>query len=389
MTSKSNWNYPTTIWFGNGRIQEIVVGCELLGIKRPLFVTDEGLVNLDIVQNCLDITNQSSLTINTYSNVKGNPTGENVLGGLEIFNSGEFDGVIAFGGGSALDAAKTIAFMANQDRPLWDFEDIGDNWRRANLEGMIPVIAVPTTAGTGSEVGRAAVITDEEAKSKKIIFHPSMMPEIVIADPELTVGLPPNLTAWTGVDALTHSIEAFFAPGYHPMADGIAVEAIKLINKYLPVAYNDPTNLKARGQMLTASAMGAVAFQKGLGSIHSVAHQLGALYDVQHGLANAILLPFGIKQNASVLDDKANYLCSVLNILDNGVDGLINHLLDFRKQLGIPENLSEIGINNTDADRIGEMAFNDPSTPTNAKSVDASDLRRLFLAAQQGVLTDL
>ncbi len=384
--NNTNWNFPTTIWFGNGRINELVKACEQLGIKKPLFITDEGLVDLDIVITTTELLKSQGVDFNVYSNVQGNPTGSNVMKGVALFNQSKHDGVIAFGGGSALDAAKAIAFMSGQTHSLWDFEDIGDNWTQANEKGIAPIIAIPTTAGTGSEVGRAAVILDEDQPSKKIIFHPKMLPSIIISDPELTVGLPPNITAWTGIDALVHAMEAYCAPGYHPMADGIAIEAIRMITKYLPVAFSNGNNLEARGQMLTASSMAAVAFQKGLGSIHSVAHQLGALYNIQHGLANSILLPYGLKQNATAIKEKMTHLSTVLGFENPGSIAFINYVLELRQQLDIPNSLKKVDITDKDAVKIGEMAFNDPSTPTNAKPVNAQDLQDLFMAALEGNL---
>ncbi|MEQ6120291.1 iron-containing alcohol dehydrogenase [Reichenbachiella sp. MALMAid0571] len=385
-TQSTNWNFPTTVWFGNGRINELVQACEKLNVKNPLFVTDEGLVNLDIVKIATEVLKSGEVKFNIYSDVQGNPTGKNVTEGVEFYKAHNHDSVIAFGGGSALDAAKTIAFMSGQTRSLWDFEDIGDNWSRADVNGIAPIIAIPTTSGTGSEVGRAAVILDEEAHSKKIIFHPGMLPNLIISDPELTVGLPPHITAWTGIDAMVHALEAYCAPVYHPMAEGIAIEAIRMIAKYLPIAFADGKNLEARGQMLTASSMGAVAFQKGLGSIHSVAHQLGALYNIQHGLANSILLPYGIKQNASAIEEKMVHLCIVLGLGNPGTDTFIQYILDLRKQFNIPNTLSEVNIDGKMAVEIGKKAFLDPSTPTNAKPVTAQDLQYLFTAALVGDL---
>lgn len=388
-TQSTNWNFPTTVWFGNGRINELVQACKKLNIKNPLFVTDEGLVNLDIVKTATGVLKSGGVSFNIYSDVQGNPTGKNVTEGVEFYKANKHDSVIAFGGGSALDAAKTIAFMSGQTHSLWDFEDIGDNWTRADVNGIAPIIAVPTTSGTGSEVGRAAVILDEEVHSKKIIFHPNMLPDLIIADPELTVGLPPHITAWTGVDAMVHALEAYCAPGYHPMAEGIAIEAIRMIAKYLPIAFADGKNLEARGQMLTASSMGAVAFQKGLGSIHSVAHQLGAIYNIQHGLANSILLPYGIKQNASAIEEKMVHLCIVLGLENPGTDRFIQYILNLRKQFNIPHTLSEVDIDDQQAVEIGKKAFDDPSTPTNAKPVTPQDLQNLFTSALVGDLEAL
>lgn len=387
--SSANWNYPTTIWFGNGRIGELSRACMKLGMKNPLFVTDEGLVKLDIVEKTKMILEQDGVPFTVYSDVQGNPTEKNVMDGVAHYIKNKHDGVIAFGGGSAIDAAKTIAFMSGQTRSIWDFEDVGDNWSNANVAGIAPIVAIPTTAGTGSEVGRASVILDEKLHTKKIIFHPKMLPGIVITDPELTMGLPPNITAWTGVDAMVHAIEAYCAPGYHPMADGIAIEAIRIIAKYLPIAVADGKNLEARGQMLVAASMGATAFQKGLGSVHSVAHQLGAIYNKQHGLLNAIILPYALKQNKSAIEERMVHLSKVLGLPTEGADAIIDYILDLREKLNIPNTLKEIGINGDNAKEIGEMAFRDPSTPSNARPVNAVDLEQLFTAAVTGRINNL
>ena len=348
----TNWNFPTTIWFGSDRIEDLPAACKQIGIKNPLFVTDEGLVKLEIVATALNTLEKSAISFSVYSDVQGNPTGKNVTKGVEHYRKHGHDGVIAFGGGSAIDAAKTIAFMSGQTKSIWDFEDAGDNWSYADVNGIAPIIAIPTTAGTGSEVGRASVIT-----------------------------------AWTGVDAMVHAIEAFCAPGYHPMAEGIAVEAIRLIAKYLPKAFKNGNDLEARGQMLVAASMGATAFQKGLGSVHSVAHQLGAIYNKQHGLLNAIILPYALAQNSDVIEEKMNYLAKVLDLESLGADAVIAYLIALRAALNIPNTLVEIGVDNEKAIQIGEMAFKDPSTPSNAKPVDAKDLENLFRAAQSGDLT--
>ena len=380
----TNWNYPTNIWVGIGRINDLAKACQQLGMQNPLFVTDEGLVKLDIVENSLKVLNASNINYTIYSDVQGNPTGKNVENGVAHYNKHKHDGVIAFGGGSAIDAAKTIAFMSGQTKSVFDFEDLGDNWSYADEAGIAPIIAVPTTSGTGSEVGRASVILDEEHHLKKIIFHPKMLPEIVISDPELTVGLPPHITAWTGVDAMVHAIEASCAPGYHPMAEGIAIEAIRIIAKYLPIAVKDGSNIEARGQMLVAASMGATAFQKGLGSVHSVAHQLGAIYNKQHGLVNAIILPYALKQNADVIEERMKYLSTVLELPSKGTQAVIDYILGLREELNIPNTLAEIDISVDRAKEIGEMAYKDPSTPSNAKPVTAKDLEQLFRAAVTG-----
>jgi alcohol dehydrogenase class IV len=384
-----NWNYPTQIWFGNGRIGELSQACEQLGIRRPLLVTDAVLAPLDIVQAALADLTQTGLQCRLYSDVQGNPTGDNVSGGVQAYREGDHDGVIGFGGGSALDAAKTIALLANQDISLWELEQTDSDWQQVEAQRIPAIIAIPTTAGTGSEVGRAAVILDTAAQQKKIVFHPKMLPAIVISDPQLTVGLPANITAWTGVDALVHALEAYCAPGFHPMAEGIAVEAIRMICRWLPLAVAEPNNLEARGNMLVAASMGATAFQKGLGSVHSVSHVLGALYNTHHGLANAIILPYGIKQNLPVIEDKLSHLATVLGLANASPSGFLDFILDFRQQLGIPHTLAEVGIDASRAIEIGTLALQDPTAATNARPLTAADLENLFRAAVAGSFENL
>ena len=309
-----DWSYPTQFRFGAGRIAELAEACATLGMKRPLLITDSGLAALPMVADAVKICEKAGLGVGVFSEVKPNPTGGNVAAGVDAFRSGNHDGVIAFGGGSGIDAGKAVAFMIAQDRPAWDFEDVGDNWTVANTEGLAPVVAVPTTAGTGSETGRAVVLLCEETATKKIIFHPKMMPGIIIADPALTLTLPPPLTAATGMDALAHNFEAFAAPGFHPMADGIAVEALRLIKEWLPVAYGDGQDLAARAHMMAAASMGAVAFQKGLGAVHSLSHPVGALYDTHHVLTNAVFLPYCCVFNRAALEGKMARLARCLQL---------------------------------------------------------------------------
>jgi alcohol dehydrogenase class IV len=379
MTVKGNWNYPTTVWAGPGRIAELPVALERLGIKKPLLVTDEGLANAPMVKNALAISGAA-----LFAKVKGNPTGRNVDDGLAALKAGGHDGVIAFGGGSALDAAKAIALMWKQTRPLWDFEDIGDWFKRVDPDGMLPVVAVPTTSGTGSEVGRASVITDEATHVKKIIFHPKMMPGIVISDPELTVGLPPHVTAATGIDAYVHSFEAYCAPGFHPMAEGIALEGMRLVKEYLPRAFKDGKDIEARGQMLAAASMGAAAFQKGLGGVHALAHPIGAVYDTHHGLTNAVLLPYVMVHNKAAIAERMNLLARVLDLPGGGFDAVLKWTLDFRAALKIPHTLKEIGVDDARAAEIGTMAEKDPSAGGNPCPVTAKDLEAVFRAAVAG-----
>ncbi len=382
----ANWNYPTTVWFGNGRAKETAAACKQLNIKKPLLVTGDDLLALDMLKTIIDDLAAQGLNAVVFTGFKPNPTGDNVDDGVTVYKNNQCDGVITVGGGSAIDAAKAIALMVGQTRPLWDFEDIGDNWIRVNEAGVAPIIAIPTTAGTGSEVGRASVIHDEVAVLKKIIFHPKMLPAVVIADPELTFGLSAKLTAATGMDALSHNLEAFCSPGFHPMADGIAIEAMRLIKNNLPSAVENGSDPVARSYMLCASLMGATAFQKGLGGMHALAHPLGATYDAHHGLLNAILMPYVLKYNADVLAEPIKRLCTYLEISDKSVDGFINWVLVLRKQIGIPHALSEIGIDESTLTEISKKAQNDPSSSGNPKIMGSKDYEKVLLAAITGVL---
>src|ERR1700734_3560522 len=382
---RGNWNYPTTIWAGPGRISELPAACAQSDIRRPLIVTDEGLVNAPMIKNALGALKDSAL----FGAVRGNPALSHVEAGLKAYRSGGHDGVVAFGGGSALDAGKVVAFMSGQSRPLWDFEDVGDWWTRADPAGIAPVVAVPTTAGTGSEVGRAGVILNEETHQKKIIFHPQMMPRIVISDPELTVGLPPGVTAATGIDAFVHCFEAFCAPGFHPLADGVALEGMRIIPRCLPRAYADGKNIEARAQMLAAASMGATAFQKGLGGVHAIAHPVGSWFNTHHGLTNAVILPYVMTFNRHAIADKAELISRVLHLPVGGFDGLLAWVLEFRRELAIPHALAEIGVSADKAPLIGREAQIDPSAGGNPVPLDAVRLERIFRAAVSGNLADV
>lgn len=360
-----NWNYPTAIKAGPGRIRELPQHCAQMGMKRPLLVTDPGLAALPMVAGVVAGCRDAGLECAVFSHIKGNPTGTNVRDGIAAYKAGRHDGVIAFGGGSGLDAAKAIALVAGQTRPLWDFEDVGDNYLRADVNAMAPILAVPTTAGTGSEVGRASVITDEAEHVKRIIFHPRMLPGLVILDAELTTGLPARLTAATGMDALSHNLEALCSPVHHPMAAGIAAEGIRLVQQHLPGAVRDGGNLDARHHMLIASSMGATAFQKGLGAMHALAHPLGAVYDAHHGMLNAILMPYVLQANREVIDEKMVRTARYLGLADASFKGFLDWVLRLRDEVGIPHTLRDIGIPDDRVDAIGHMAVADGSSATN------------------------
>lgn len=380
----ANWNYPTAMRCGAGRIKELADVCRELGMKKPLLVTDPGIAKLPMVSDILADNEAKGMPTGLFQDVKPNPNGQNVDDGLKVYRENGYDGIIAFGGGSALDAAKAIALVSGQTLPLWDFEDVGDNWTRVNPDGVAPIIAVPTTAGTGSEVGRASVIVQEETHSKKIIFHPKMLPSIVISDPELTVGLPPHITAATGMDALSHCLEALCAPGYHPMADGIAAEGIRLIAEWLPVAVEDGSNLIGRHHMLIAASMGATAFQKGLGAMHSLAHPIGAIYDVHHGLTNAVLMPYVLEYNKSAIEERMTRLAAYLGLKNPSFDAVMTWVLQLKERFDIPKGLSGLGIDAAKADEIAEKAAVDPTAPTNAIPLTAKEMKEIFMNALNG-----
>lgn len=381
----ANWNYPTAIRTGAGRVSELADVCRELKIKAPLLVTDSGLAALPMVADAVANCEAAGLSIAVFSNIKPNPTGSNVEDGIAVYRAGKHDGVIAFGGGSGLDAAKAIAVVANQSCSLWDLEDIGDNWLNADADKIPPIIGVPTTSGTGSEVGRASVIINEAEHKKAIIFHPKMLPACVILDPELTVGLPAGLTAATGMDALSHNLEAFCSPGYHPMAEGIAIEGIRLIKEYLPTAVADGSNIEARTQMIVASSMGATAFQRGLGGMHALAHPLGAIYDAHHGMLNAILMPYVLKANYSEINTRIARLARYLD-LDPDFDAFLNWILSMRKEIGIHHALSAIIPEDSRLTEIGEMAVVDPSAGTNPILHDAATYAGIAQNAYNGEL---
>ena len=383
---RSNWNYPTTIWVGENRCKDLNIACENLHIINPLFVTDKDLINLPMVKSIISNLKKKFHKLSLFSNFSGNPIGENVDEGVKVFNKNKCDGIIAFGGGSGLDVGKAIAFMSGQSRPIWDFEDVGDYWTRADESKILPIIAVPTTAGTGSETGRASAIINKQTGIKKIIFHPKMLPSIVILDPVLTVDLSPRLTAATGMDALAHNLEAFCAPGFHPMADGIAIEGMKLIKESLLVAVKNGKDLKARIDLLAAASMGSTAFQKGLGAIHSLSHPVNAQFNIHHGLSNAIFMPYVLTFNKNVIENKIITICDYLNLKKN-FQSFLDWILDLRKKLNIPHKLSDVvDIKKIDLEQLSKMAFEDPSTGGNPKKITIDDMKILYEHSISGKL---
>jgi alcohol dehydrogenase class IV len=379
----ANWSYPAAVRFGAGRIRELAEACRAAGIARPLLVTDGGLAKLPITAAAVGILKEAGLPVAVFSDVQSNPVESNVEAGIAAFRKGNHDGVIAFGGGSGLDTGKVIAFMAEQTRPLWDFEDIGDRWTRADADKIAPIVAVPTTAGTGSEVGRAGVITQEATHTKKVIFHPKMMPRMVICDPELTAGMPPSITMGTGMDALAHCLEAYCAPSYHPMAEGIAVEGTRLIFANLPKAVANGKDLEARAHMMSAAAMGAAAFQKGLGAIHAMSHPVGALYNTHHGTTNGVFMPYVLVFNRTAIEPKIARLAGFLGIT-GGFDGFVKAVLDLRKQTGVPHALGGLGVDRGKVETIVEMSLVDPTAGGNPVPLTKEGSRKIFDAALSG-----
>ncbi len=397
--SNFNWGYPNTVWFGNGRIKDLPKACKILKINKPLLVTDKDLVKTKMVQETLEINKRANLLTSVFSDLKGNPLGSHVKRGVEIFKNGNYDGIIAFGGGSSLDVGKSIALQASLNRPLWDFTDGGSFWierkfsesmavnRISNPDNIVPTIAIPTTAGTGSETSRAAAIINDETKVKKIIFHPRMLPTLTILDPKLTVGMPPFLTAATGMDAFAHNLEAYCAPGFHPMADGIALEGMLLIKKWLEIAVKERENLEARANMLASSSMGATAFQKGLGAIHSLSHPVNSMFDVHHGLSNGIFMPYVLTFNRSTIENKITKLSGYLELKKASFNSFVDWVLDLRNKIKIPHKLSEcVEITDTDIEKLSPMALNDPCTYDNPRKITLNNTKLLYQYSVEGKL---
>ena len=378
-----NWNYPTSIWFGLDRIKEIQKACDELKIINPLIVTDPGILKTDIIKK---INSSLKNEANIFSEVQSNPTGANVEEGVKFFNKENHDGVIAVGGGSGMDTGKGIAFMSKQERPLWDFEDIGDWWTRARADVIFPIIAIPTTAGTGSETGRASVFTNELTKEKKIIFHPKMLPSKVILDPYLTVPLPPSLTAFTGMDALAHCLEAYSSEIFHPLSQGIALEGMKIIKDNLVKVFNNGNDIEARANMLVTSCMGSIAFQKGLGAIHSLSHPVGAIYNTHHGLTNAVFMPYVLKRNEKAIKDKITDLSKYLNLPNPSFQSFLDWVIDLRKLLKIPHTLKDLIHDDSKLEIMSEMALNDPSTASNPIKLEKNDFLNLYKNSFNGLL---
>lgn len=379
MSLRGDWSYPTTIRFGAGRIRELGDACTYAGIDKPLLVTDRILADLPITERLLGLLAKAGFEKSLFTAVDPNPTDINLKAGIFTFKEGGHDGIVALGGGSAIDLGKLIAFMSNQTRPVWDFEDVGDNWRRADAAVISPIVAVPTTAGTGSEVGRAAVIVNSKDHVKKIIFHPKVLPSIAICDPELTVGMPPTITVGTGMDAFAHCLEAFSSPLYHPMSHGIALEGMRLVSEHLPRVVQDAKNIESRAHMMSAAAMGAVAFQKGLGAVHAISHPVGAIYNTHHGMTNAVVMPAVLALNRQVIEEKISKAAAYLEI-KGGFDGFYDFVVGFRQALGVPNRLREMGVKRDEVERMTQMALNDPSGLGNPVPLNYNNVMDLYEA---------
>ena len=378
MSITANWSYPTAIRFGAGRIKEIADASAAVGMKNPLLVTDRGLAGMPITQDTLDLMDSAGLGRAMFSDVDPNPTDTNLKAGVEAFKAGDHDGVIAFGGGSGLDLGKVVAFQAGQTRPVWDFEDIDDWWTRADADAIAPIIAVPTTAGTGSEVGRAGVLTNAESHVKKIIFHPKMMPGVVICDPELTVGMPPVITVGTGLDAFIHCLEAYSSPFYHPMSQGIALEGMRLVKENLPRVFTNPNDIEARSHMMSAAAMGATALQKGLGAMHALSHPVGGVFNTHHGMTNAVVMPAVLKFNRPAIEDRITAAAAYMGI-EGGFDGFFDYIMRTRADLEVPDTLVGLGVAEERIDHLAAMAVNDPSAGGNPIELTFDAAKALYL----------
>jgi alcohol dehydrogenase class IV len=386
MLIHGNWNYPTNMRFGAGRISELADHLKATGIMRPLIVTDPVLAAMPMLAQARAAIEKAGLSTAVFCDVKPNPVAANIEAGIKVLREGRHDGVVAFGGGSALDAGKVIAFMAGQSRKMWDFEDVGDWWTRADPKGILPIIAVPTTAGTGSEVGRAGVITDERTHTKKVIFHPLMMPKVTICDPELTVGMPRIITVGTGMDAFAHCLEAYCGPFYHPMADGIALEGLRLVKENLPRVAADGSDLEARAHMMSAAAMGATAFQKALGAIHSLSHPVGSLHNTHHGMTNAVFMPYVLLFNRRAIKDKLTRVSAYLGLKRPGFNAFLDYTLKLREELGVPHDLPGLGVKNPDIGLMSRMAPKDPTAGGNPVKLTSKAAARLFEQAMTGKL---
>ena len=384
---KGNWNYPTSVRFGPGRIQELPAALTELGIEKPLIVTDPVISKLPITGTVLDVLKKAKVRARVFADVKPNPIGKNVMDGVKTFKKGKHDGVIAFGGGSAMDAAKAVAMMIGQKRPLWDYEDVGDWWARVKPSGMMPVVAVPTTSGTGSEVGRSSVIVDESNHTKKIIFHPNMLPGKVICDPELTIDMPPKLTGAVGIDALSHNLEAYCVNGFHPQADGIGVEGMRLVGLGLVKAVKDGKDIAARSYMMAASAMGATAFQKGLGAMHSVAHAVGGMFDTHHGMTIAVMMPYVLHLNRAEVAERLTRLSHYLGLQNPSFEGFVEWVMMLRREVGIPNTLAELGVKQDAVEALAEKAAADPTAGSNPVPLNKDNLRGLIQRALSGRLS--
>ena len=379
MPITGNWSYPTTVRFGPGRIQELGEACAYADIERPLFVTDKTLAKLPITHQVLGLLDEAGLGGSLFAEVDPNPTDANLNDGIYAYKDGDHDGVVVLGGGSALDLGKLIAFMVNQSLPFWEFEDVGDNWTRADATAITPIVAIPTTAGTGSEVGRAGVITNSKTQTKQIIFHPNLLPRIVICDPELTVGMPLSITVGTGMDAFSHCLEAYSSRSYHPMSQGIALEGMRLVKKYLPRVVQNPNDIESRAHMMSAAAMGAVAFQKGLGAIHAVSHPVSVIYNTHHGMTNAVVIPPVLAFNRRIIESRISRASYYLEI-EGGFDGFYDFVVEFRRSLGVPEKLRELGVQHDHIEQMTKMALADPSGHGNPVPLNRDNVRALFQA---------
>ena len=380
-TQPQDWSFPVPIAYGPGRLKEIAGFCRDAGMSRPLVVTDRGSAALPFLADLMRLLSEGGLHAALYSEISPNPRDDEIAGGRAMFRDGGHDGIIAIGGGSGMDGGKAIALTATNDIDLWAFEFEQTPPDMSAHAPFPPLITIPTTAGTGAETESTAMITDTAKGMKWCIWHAELKPALALLDPEITLGLPPHLTAWTGADALVHAIEAYCVPGFHPLCDGVALEGLRLVARWLPVAVAEPGNLQARGAMLAGSCLAGVAFLKGLGMVHAVSHMVGAEYDTQHGLTNAVLLPSVLRFNAGHIEDKVTPMAQAMGLTETGFDAVHAHICALLDDIGIPKTLADIGVSEDCAARIAAKALQDSAAGTNPRPASAAEVEALVLEA--------
>ena len=373
-----DWSFPVPIKYGPGRLVEAGGHCIMMGVHNPLIVTDRGSHKLPFIGQLQNHLTNAGLTVGLYSDISPNPKDTEIGAGRAQFISGGHDAIIAIGGGSAMDGGKSICLTANNDIDLWAFE-YEQKAPEINANQSFPkLITIPTTAGTGAETESTAMVTHVEKGMKFCVWHPELKPSLVLLDPELTIGLPANLTAWTGADAMTHAIEAYLVPGFNPLCDGLALEGLALVSKWLQISVNEPHNMKARGAMLVGSCLGGIAFLKGLGLVHAISHMVGAEFDTQHGLTNAVVLPVVLRFNLPGQELKVQRMAQAMGLEDTSTEGFIRHIEGVLDDINIPNSLSDLDIPMASAQRLAEKSILDSAAQTNPRTATVPEISTLI-----------